>query len=137
MEPGMETRVSIPVVLVNRQELYAIVAVLGIAILGCVCVLGFSYSNFAKLKRNADEVRDYIASHPPNSDRAPAAYQRGDGNQSAIEPGMSDNYTGAAEVPFHGDREDERSVVVERRSPPEETDPSFSPWSRASTTPLK
>lgn len=137
MEPGMETRVSIPVVLVNRQELYAIVAVLGIAILGCVCVLGFSYSNFAKLKRNADEVRDYIASHPPNPNRAQSAYQRGDGNQSTVEPGTSDNYTDAAEVPFHGGQEDERPVVVERRSPPEETDPSFSSWSRASSTPMK
>ncbi|KAL3224360.1 hypothetical protein MRX96_026624 [Rhipicephalus microplus] len=49
-------RVSILVVFVNRHDLYVIVAVLGVAILNCACVLGYSFSNFTMLKRNVEEV---------------------------------------------------------------------------------
>ncbi|KAL3199506.1 hypothetical protein MRX96_013832 [Rhipicephalus microplus] len=65
---SLETRVSIPVVFVNRHDLYVIVAVLGVAILGCACVLGYSFSNFAILKRNAEEVRSYNASRTNSTD---------------------------------------------------------------------
>ncbi|KAH7977080.1 hypothetical protein HPB51_027055 [Rhipicephalus microplus] len=63
MESELETRVSIPVVFVNRHDLYVIVAVLGVAILGCACVQGYSFSNF-----NAEEVRSYIASRTNSTD---------------------------------------------------------------------
>ncbi|KAH8038239.1 hypothetical protein HPB51_026136 [Rhipicephalus microplus] len=56
MESELETRVSILVVFVNRHDLYVIVAVLGVAILNCACVLGYSFSNFTMLKRNVEEV---------------------------------------------------------------------------------
>ncbi|KAH8038240.1 hypothetical protein MRX96_026625 [Rhipicephalus microplus] len=62
MESELETRVSIAVVFVNRHDLCVIVAVLDVAILGCACVLGYSFINFAMLRRNAEEVRSYIAS---------------------------------------------------------------------------
>ncbi|KAH7982585.1 hypothetical protein HPB52_005774 [Rhipicephalus sanguineus] len=62
MESELETRVNLPVVQVNRGGLYAVVAVLGIVILACVCVLAYSFSNYAMLKRNAEEMRLYIAS---------------------------------------------------------------------------
>ncbi|KAH8036949.1 hypothetical protein HPB51_007618 [Rhipicephalus microplus] len=68
MESELDTRVSIPVVFVNRHDLYVIVAVLGVAILGCACVLGYSFSNFAILKRNAEEVRSYNASRTNSTD---------------------------------------------------------------------
>ncbi|KAL3199505.1 hypothetical protein MRX96_013831 [Rhipicephalus microplus] len=68
MESELETRVSITVVFVNRHDLYVIVAVLGVAILGCACVLGYSFSNFAMLTRNAEEVRSYITSRTNSTD---------------------------------------------------------------------
>ncbi|KAL3199504.1 hypothetical protein MRX96_013830 [Rhipicephalus microplus] len=55
MESELETRVSIPVVFVNRRDLYVIVAVHGVGTRGCACVLGFSFSNLALLKHNAEE----------------------------------------------------------------------------------
>ncbi|KAL3199507.1 hypothetical protein MRX96_013833 [Rhipicephalus microplus] len=68
VESELETRVSIPVVFVNRHDLYVIVAVLGVAILGCACVLGYSFSNLTMLKRNAEEVRSYVASRINSAD---------------------------------------------------------------------
>ncbi|KAL3199501.1 hypothetical protein MRX96_013827 [Rhipicephalus microplus] len=62
MESELETRVSIPVVFVNRHDLFVIVAVLGVAILGCACVLGYSFSNFAMLKCNVEKYA--VTSHP-------------------------------------------------------------------------
>ncbi|XP_077544701.1 uncharacterized protein LOC144157839 [Haemaphysalis longicornis] len=62
MEPELQTRVNLPVVLLNREGLYVIIAVLGVSILGCVCVLTYSFLNYSKLKSNAEEVRRYIAS---------------------------------------------------------------------------
>ncbi|KAH8036948.1 hypothetical protein HPB51_007617 [Rhipicephalus microplus] len=68
MESELETRVSTPVVFVNCHDLYVIVAVLGVAILGCACVLAYSFSNFAMLIRNAEEVRSYITSRTNSTD---------------------------------------------------------------------
>lgn len=62
MESELETRVNFPVVRVTRWVLYIIVAVLGILILAGVCVLTYSFSNYVILKRNAEELRLYIAS---------------------------------------------------------------------------
>lgn len=62
MEPELQTQVNLPVVLINREGLYVIIAVLGVSILGCACVLTYSFTNYNKLKRNAEEVRNYIAS---------------------------------------------------------------------------
>ncbi|KAH7977081.1 hypothetical protein HPB51_027056 [Rhipicephalus microplus] len=56
VESELETRVIIPVTFVNYHDFYVIVAVLGIAILGCACVLGYSFSNLTMLKRNAEEL---------------------------------------------------------------------------------
>ncbi|KAH9360975.1 uncharacterized protein LOC144145306 [Haemaphysalis longicornis] len=71
MEPELQTQVNLPVVLINREGLYVIIAVLGVSILGCACVLTYSFTNYNKLKRNAEEVRNYIAS------RANVANQHG------------------------------------------------------------
>lgn len=98
MESELETRVNIPVVFVNRHDLYAIVVVLGIAILSCACVLGYSFSNFTQLKRNAEEVRNYIAS------RANSADQLGGSKQSARSFRMNDGRTDAVKAPFPGSR---------------------------------
>ncbi|KAH7942699.1 hypothetical protein HPB51_028619 [Rhipicephalus microplus] len=68
MESELVPRVSIPVVVVKRHELHVIVAVLALAILGCVCVLGYSFRNFATLRGNAEEGRTYIAFHTNSSD---------------------------------------------------------------------
>lgn len=62
MEPELQTQVNLPVVLINREGLYVIIAVLGVSILGCACVLTYSFTNYHKLKSNAEEVRRYIAS---------------------------------------------------------------------------
>ncbi|KAH7966078.1 hypothetical protein HPB49_013578 [Dermacentor silvarum] len=62
MDSELETRVNFPVVRVTRGVLYTIVAVLGILILAGVCVLTYSFSTSAILKRNAEELRQYIAS---------------------------------------------------------------------------
>ncbi|KAH6935753.1 hypothetical protein HPB50_009320 [Hyalomma asiaticum] len=69
MESEIQARVNIPVVLVNREGLYVIIAVLGVSILGCAGVLTYSFSNYAKLKRNAEEVRNYIASRVKAADQ--------------------------------------------------------------------
>ncbi|KAL1431938.1 hypothetical protein MTO96_013732 [Rhipicephalus appendiculatus] len=82
MDAELQTRVNLPVVLINRRGLYVIIAVLGVSILGCAGVLTYSFSNYAKLKRNADEVRSYIASRAKAADRpsvdkqAPAGFSR-------------------------------------------------------------
>ncbi|KAH7969503.1 hypothetical protein HPB52_019064 [Rhipicephalus sanguineus] len=69
MEAELQTRVNLPVVLVNREGLYVIIAVLGVSILGCAGVLTYSFTNHAKLKRNAEEVRSYIASRVKAADQ--------------------------------------------------------------------
>ncbi|KAH7985667.1 hypothetical protein HPB51_026777 [Rhipicephalus microplus] len=69
MEGELQTRVNVPVVLVNRECLYVIIAVLGVSILGCAGVLTYSFTNHAKLKRNAEEVRNYIASRAKVADQ--------------------------------------------------------------------
>ncbi|KAH7968433.1 hypothetical protein HPB52_008412 [Rhipicephalus sanguineus] len=69
MDAELQTRVSLPVVLINRKGLYVIIAVLGVSILGCAGVLTYSFSSYAKLKQNAEEVRSYIASRTKAADR--------------------------------------------------------------------
>lgn len=61
-EPEQPTEASIPIVLISRTGLHVIVAVLGIAILGCVCALAYSFGNYSKLKKNVEQARSYIAS---------------------------------------------------------------------------
>ncbi|KAH7959661.1 hypothetical protein HPB49_012822 [Dermacentor silvarum] len=100
MEAELQTRVNLPVVLVNREGLYVIVAVLGVSILGCAGVLTYSFTNYAKLKRNADEARAYIAS------RVNAAAQISGGKQAAAD--------GVSVVTSAGDR----TATVEAMVPP-------------------
>ncbi|KAL1467319.1 hypothetical protein MTO96_026203 [Rhipicephalus appendiculatus] len=69
MEAELQTRVNLPVVLVNREGIYVIIAVLGVSILGCVGVLTYSFTNYAKLKQNAEQVRSYIASRVKATDQ--------------------------------------------------------------------
>lgn len=69
MEPELQPEVNRPVLLINRAGLYVIVAVLAVSILGCVCVLGYSFTNHGKLKKNAEEVRKFIASQTKAVDR--------------------------------------------------------------------
>ncbi|KAH7981327.1 hypothetical protein HPB49_023149 [Dermacentor silvarum] len=78
MEPELQTQVNLPVVLMNREGLYAIVAVLGVSILGCACVLTYSFTNYSKMKRNAEEVRNYMAS------RAKLVHERSGTKQAGV-----------------------------------------------------
>lgn len=57
-EPPPEANVK--VVLISRTGLHVIVAVLGFAILGCICALAYSFGNYSKLKANVEHVRSYI-----------------------------------------------------------------------------
>ncbi|KAH7960714.1 hypothetical protein HPB49_022519 [Dermacentor silvarum] len=59
--PELRAHATLPVVLINRGGLYVIIAVLDVSILGCACVLTYSFTNYSRLKRNAEEVRNYIA----------------------------------------------------------------------------
>ncbi|KAH6919804.1 hypothetical protein HPB50_029208 [Hyalomma asiaticum] len=78
MDGELRTRVNAPVILINREGLYVVIGVLGVSILGCVAVLTYSFTNYAKLKRNAEEVRGYMAlrtkaAHQPSGDKQAAA----------------------------------------------------------------
>ncbi|XP_070395234.1 uncharacterized protein [Dermacentor albipictus] len=79
MEPELQTQVNLPVVLMNREGLYAIVAVLGVSILGCACVLTYSLTNYSKMKRNAEEVRNYMASRAKLTHERSGTKQAGGG----------------------------------------------------------
>ncbi|KAH7936477.1 hypothetical protein HPB49_000029 [Dermacentor silvarum] len=61
MEAELRAHVNLSVVLVNSEGLYVIIAVLGVSNLGRACVLTYSFTNYSRLKRNAEEVRNYIA----------------------------------------------------------------------------
>ncbi|KAH7936479.1 hypothetical protein HPB49_000031 [Dermacentor silvarum] len=61
MEPDLRAHVNLPVVLVNREGLYVIIAVLGVSNLGRACVLTYSFTNYSRLKRKAEEIRNYMA----------------------------------------------------------------------------
>ncbi|KAL1435198.1 hypothetical protein MTO96_011122 [Rhipicephalus appendiculatus] len=63
MEPDVQARANLPVVLVNRDGLYVIIGVMSASILGCACVLAYSLSNYGNLRKNAEEVRNFIAQH--------------------------------------------------------------------------
>ncbi|KAL3229852.1 hypothetical protein MRX96_003569 [Rhipicephalus microplus] len=78
MDAEPQTSVNLPVVLISRRGLYVIIAVLTVSILGCGGVLTYSFTNYAKLNRNAEDVRNYIASRAKTADR-----HRGD-NQMAV-----------------------------------------------------
>ncbi|KAH9364066.1 hypothetical protein HPB48_010710 [Haemaphysalis longicornis] len=70
MEPELQARVNLQAqVLLNREGLYVIIVVLGASILGCVCVLTYSFLNYSKLKSNAAEVRNYIAAQAMVADQ--------------------------------------------------------------------
>ncbi|KAK8775826.1 hypothetical protein V5799_030824 [Amblyomma americanum] len=73
----LDAEISVPVVLVSRDSLYVIVAVLSASVLGCVTVLAYSFTNYNNLRQNAEEVRNYIAS------RAKAAEQKQSGYDGA------------------------------------------------------
>ncbi|KAH7942154.1 hypothetical protein HPB49_021253 [Dermacentor silvarum] len=97
MEPEVRARLSLPVVLVNREGLYVIIAVLGVSILGCACVLTYSPSHYGKLKKNAEEVRNYIA---PRGIKATAG-EHGGGKKTAaaVDAATSDAHSVTAKAP--------------------------------------
>ncbi|KAH7978329.1 hypothetical protein HPB49_005199 [Dermacentor silvarum] len=116
MDSELQTQVNLPVVLINRQGLYVIVAVLGLSILACVCVLAYSFVNYTRLKRDAEEVRRVIGSREKEtSDRqsngkrnattggarlpevkaplpTPILSTKRDGNKSDVIVGQSDTF---------------------------------------------
>ncbi|KAH7944731.1 hypothetical protein HPB51_028552 [Rhipicephalus microplus] len=100
MESELVMRVSIPVVFVNRRDLNVIVAVLGVAILGCACVLGYSFSNIIMMKRNAEEVRSYIACRTNSADPF------GGSNPSTDHIRRSDAHKDTIKAPFPNIRQD-------------------------------
>ncbi|KAL1435196.1 hypothetical protein MTO96_011120 [Rhipicephalus appendiculatus] len=57
-----EPEADVTVVLISRKGLHVIVAVLGVTILGCACAVAYSFGNYSKLKKNVEDVRNYIAS---------------------------------------------------------------------------
>ncbi|KAH9384363.1 hypothetical protein HPB48_026370 [Haemaphysalis longicornis] len=81
MEPELQTQVNLPVVIINSEGLYVIITVLGVSLLGCACVLTYSFVNYRKLKSNAEDVRRYIASQAMAADQQhgtqPAAQNAG------------------------------------------------------------
>ncbi|KAH7954611.1 hypothetical protein HPB49_020126 [Dermacentor silvarum] len=79
MDAEIQTRVNLPVVLINREGLFVIIAVLVISILGCAGVLTYSFSNYTKLKRNAEDVRGYIVSRVKAADQLGGDKQAADG----------------------------------------------------------
>ncbi|KAH8032731.1 hypothetical protein HPB51_001429 [Rhipicephalus microplus] len=93
MDPELQTQVSAPVVLMNREGLYAIVAVLGLSILGCACVLTYSFTNYSKMKRNAEEVRNYMES------RAKLAHERSVATPAAGSSKAADALSATGKVP--------------------------------------
>ncbi|KAH7942153.1 hypothetical protein HPB49_021252 [Dermacentor silvarum] len=99
METEVQARVGLPVVLVNRDGLYVIIAVLGVSILGCACVLTYSLGNYGKMKKNAEEVRNYIL----HRDTKAAVKEHSGGKQTTATGG-----TGPS---------DARSVTVQIRMP--------------------
>ncbi|KAL3228871.1 hypothetical protein MRX96_023768 [Rhipicephalus microplus] len=54
---------DVTLVLISRTGLHVIAAVLGVTILGCACALVYSFGNYNKLKKNVEDVRNYIAYH--------------------------------------------------------------------------
>ncbi|KAH7947492.1 hypothetical protein HPB52_012366 [Rhipicephalus sanguineus] len=86
MDADLRAHVNVPVVLINHAGLYVIIAELGVSILGCFCVLTYSFTSYAMLKRNAEEVRQYIAA---SSDVAKVAVDQktGAGDQPAAAGG--------------------------------------------------
>ncbi|KAL3193641.1 hypothetical protein MRX96_016985 [Rhipicephalus microplus] len=94
MESDLETRERTPAVFVERLDLYFIVVVLGVAILGFACVLGYSFRHFAMLKQNAEEVRRSIASRTNSADRL------GGRNQSTDHQKRSYAHTVPIKPPF-------------------------------------
>ncbi|KAH7942151.1 hypothetical protein HPB49_021250 [Dermacentor silvarum] len=97
MEPQMQARFSLPVVVINREGLYVIIAVLGVSILGCACVLAYSLGNYGKLKKNAEEVRNYIAHRGIKA----TAGEHGGGEQTAagVDAATSDAHSVTARTP--------------------------------------
>lgn len=63
MDAELQPRVNFPAVLINRHDLCVVIAVLSMSILGCAGVLGYSFTNYGKLKRNAVDMRHYLGSH--------------------------------------------------------------------------
>lgn len=114
MDPELRTEVNLPIVIVNRESLYVIIAVLGISILGCACVLTYSFINYHKLKRNAEEVRSYIPARAKEADqhggKSPALGSSGADAQFA-----SRKKEPRAEPLQQGKASDETSPVVPRR----------------------
>ncbi|KAH6935754.1 hypothetical protein HPB50_009321 [Hyalomma asiaticum] len=97
MDGELRTRVNAPVILINREGLYVVIGVLGVSILGCAAVLTYSFTNYAKLKRNAEEVRGYIAlrtkaAHQPSDDKQASAVVGGvtsvDDHSPSVNPAM-------------------------------------------------
>lgn len=122
MESELQTQVNLPVVLINREGLYVIIAVLGVSILGCACVLTYSFTNYNKLKRNAEEVRNYIASranvanqHGGKLPEAPGA-RRADGRSDTRKafPGHGSR----ADAPSKGEALNETFAIVARQEAP-------------------
>ncbi|XP_070395830.1 uncharacterized protein [Dermacentor albipictus] len=76
MEPELRAHVNLPVVPIypsppvleeapiNREGLYVIIAAAGVSNLGFACALTYSFTSYSRLKRNAEEVRQYIAAAP-------------------------------------------------------------------------
>lgn len=107
---------NLPVVLLNRDGLYVIIAVLGVSILGCACVLTYSFANYSKLKHNAEEVRNYIAS------RANVANQHGvklpKARRADIQPDAKKTFPGhapRAAVPSQGEAHNQTFAIVARQ----------------------
>ncbi|KAH7934383.1 hypothetical protein HPB49_025353 [Dermacentor silvarum] len=79
-----------------------IIAVLEVSILGCACVLAYSLGNYSKVKKNAEEVRNYIAHRGIKA----TAGEPGGGKQtaSAVDAATSDSHSVTARTPVVQDQ---------------------------------
>ncbi|KAK8756965.1 hypothetical protein V5799_000329 [Amblyomma americanum] len=126
MDPELQTLVKLPVVLVSRKELYSIITVLGLTVLGCACVLGYSFAHCGELDHGVEKLRIYITSGDKMAERRPADAGGAVGNRSTtvkepatwrvprVEPAVN---TGNVSVDLTGDAGASRQEATGGRRP--------------------
>ncbi|KAL3194305.1 hypothetical protein MRX96_016432 [Rhipicephalus microplus] len=77
----------------NRESLYVIISELGVSIPVCACVLTYSFANYTRSKRNAEEFRQCIAStdgvHVTPNTQSDNSIPAADAVASSVQPPLS------------------------------------------------
>ncbi|KAK8758539.1 hypothetical protein V5799_034418 [Amblyomma americanum] len=118
MERELQAQFNLPVVLVSRDGLYVILAVLGASILACACVLAYSFNNYNQLKRNAEEARKYIASRAKVADQQKSAAGRKGAASASVKQASMPALQGAGNANTRAaNRSDNSTLQVANRTP--------------------